>query len=466
MSGEDWLLLAILAHILVVLGLLAYLGIVRKESWLSPIVIFVGFLELITLPLPVRACRTLAIEGDVTEYLPQIFPYLAPSLWLVTAGLLIFVTCYYLPSTAWLSRLLPEFESRPGRSPYVLALLLGAVCFVLLSLLARTAGGVLPFILLGYGGTAEMFGKGYLAIGFPWMFVAAMLLLVRYATRRERRDLVLFAIAFAVLTTINLVMGNRAGVLYQAISVVLFWQLAIGRLSLLRLLPIVAASFLALNLVGQLRGSEYANLADVLQRSRASFSSLREAGEVRSGAFYTLTTGEFVVPFETLPMVMRAEARHQIDFFYGSSFVDAFTFLVPNVLWSERPRPLAEWYMRQFYGAGYGSNEGRSFYFLAEGYLNFGPIGVMLLLAVWGYGWGVVGAYVRGHPNRLDPFAALLVALSVAFMFRGIRGVLPSMLIGLPEQSLVPAVLATLILARATASTRTRVVAQEPGSSR
>ena len=96
MTASDWLLVAILSHLLVVLGVLAYLALVRRESWLSPAIVFLGFLELFTLPLAVRALWTVAVVGDITEHLPQIFPYLAPSLWLVTGGLLVFVTCYYL----------------------------------------------------------------------------------------------------------------------------------------------------------------------------------------------------------------------------------------------------------------------------------------------------------------------------------------------------------------------------------
>lgn len=447
MTAQDWLLLAILTHTTVVFVIVAYAAIVRRESWLSPLMIFVGFLELFTLPLPLRALQTMEIEGNVTEHLPQIFPFLAPSVWLVTAGLLVFVTCYYLPVVAKWAERLPQLETRSDRSVYLAAGLLAGFSLVLIWLLARAMGGILPFILLGYGGTSETFGQGYLAIGFPWLFVAVFLLLVQYAALRRRLDLTLFIIGFGVVTAMNLVMGNRSGVLYQLMTIVIFWHLAIHRISLIRFAPALVAAFLALNLFGSLRSSGYESVSDFLARSRQSFSNQAETGSLRHSAYYTLTTGEFVVPFETLPTVMQA-TPDRVPFRLGSTYVEALAFVIPSVLWPGRPLPLVNWYMQAFYGSGYGLNEGRAFFFLAEGYLNFGPVGVGIVMALWGIGFGVVGSYMRGRAGSTEPCLALCIALSVAFIFRGIAGDARSMLIGLPEQSLVPALLATAFLTR------------------
>jgi hypothetical protein len=446
-TAEDWLLLALLAHVLVVFCVVAYAAIVRRESWLSPIMIFVGFLELFTLPLPLRALQTMEIEGNVTEHLPQIFPYLAPSIWLVTGGLLIFATCYYLPVVARWAAHMPQLESRPERSFYLASGLLAGFSLVLIAILARAMGGILPFLLLGYGGTSETYGRGYLAIGFPWLFVAVFLLLARYATSRSGRDLTVFALAFGLVTAMNLVMGNRSGVLYQLMAIVVFWHLAIHRIILLRFTPFLVIAFLALNLFGSLRSSGYESVSDFLTRSRESFSNQAQTGSLQHSAYYTLTTGEFVVPFETLPTVMQA-MPDQIPFRLGRTFAEAFAFVIPSVLWADRPLPLPNWYMQQFYGLGYGLNEGRAFFFLAEGYLNFGPVGVAMIMAAWGIGCGIIGSYERGQAGSMNPCIALCLALSIAFIFRGIAGDSRSILIGLPEQSLVPAVLATAYLSR------------------
>ena len=45
------------------------------------------------------------------------------------------------------------------------------------------------FLLLGYNVTAETVGKGYLAMGFTWLFVASMFLLYGYALERKKRQL-------------------------------------------------------------------------------------------------------------------------------------------------------------------------------------------------------------------------------------------------------------------------------------
>src|SRR5208282_6520608 len=84
------------------------------------------------------------------------------------------------------------YRPRTGARSRVAFIVLSAISLVLLAQLAKGSGNLLDFILLGYGSTSEMFGKGYLAIGFPWLQVASLFLLYRYSIERRRTDLVLF----------------------------------------------------------------------------------------------------------------------------------------------------------------------------------------------------------------------------------------------------------------------------------
>lgn len=461
LDGNDWLLFSLLSHVTVVLGALAYAMVVRRDSWLSPIVQFLVFLELFTIPLPIRALQTLEIENDVTPYLPQILDSLAPSLWLVTVGVLVFVTVYYYPGVARTAGHLPPLRTRRDRSPYVAAAGLGLFSLFLIATLARGVGGIIPFILLGYGGTAEMFGRGYLAAGFPWFFIASTLLLVRYAQRRERRDLLLFAVWFGGITLMNVVMGQRNIMVYEGITLVVFWHLAIAPVRPLRFAPIAIAGFLALNLLGLIRSSKFESPGEVVDRLTNTFSGIQESGDLHHGIIYTLTTGEFVVPFETLPMVMHA-SEEQVPIRWGSTLGITLSLFVPSALWPGRPLQLGNWYMSTFYGAGYGLNEGRAFYFLTEGWLNFGPVGVLLVMAIWGYGWGVVGAYAK-RP-ALDPAAALLIALLVAFLERCIAGDSASITVGVAQQSILPLIPVYLYLVRVDWGDATSRRVNEPGA--
>jgi hypothetical protein len=95
--------------------------------------------------------------------------------------------------------------------------------------------------------------------------------------------------------------------------------------------------------------------------------------------------------------------------------------------------------METFYGEGHGLNIGRSFFFLSEGYLNFGILGVFATMLVWGAFLGVVHFYLRAANGA--PGAVLLCALTIAFIYRGLAGDFSSMFVGLPEQSLSAAII-------------------------
>ena len=75
MNGNASLLIAIIAYVAVAVTTLAYAVFVRKAKLADPILQFVFFLSLFVLPLPVRACMTLDIEGDITDHLLELMPY-------------------------------------------------------------------------------------------------------------------------------------------------------------------------------------------------------------------------------------------------------------------------------------------------------------------------------------------------------------------------------------------------------
>jgi hypothetical protein len=451
-NPELWLPLAVAANVFVALGVAFYAGVVRRESWLSPLIQFLIFLELFTLPLPVRAMQTLEIEGDVTEHLPRIYPFLAPSVALVTLGILVFVTAYYLPICERIAGAVPCLAWRRDKPLYPAVAAICGGSLALIALLARDVGGILPFVLLGYGAAAQMYGKGYLAAGFPWFFVGAMLLLVRFAVYRRRADLLMFGLCWGLIAAINAVMGNRNAILYQGITFVVFWHLSISKVTFRRAAPLIAVAFLLLNLLGFLRSARYESLGDVVTRGVSSLGRFEDTGELHHGLFYTLTTGEFVVPFETLPTLMAA-SQDEVRPRWGATLGTALSLLVPSALWPDRPLPLGNWYMATFYGSGFGLNEGRAFFFAAEGWLNFGPAGVLLVMGIWGVFWGVLGAYVK-KPG-LQPLAALVAALCIAYMQRLVAGDSATFLVALPEQSLLPLLLAFPFIARASAARRT-----------
>jgi hypothetical protein len=445
LDTDFWLYLSVVAYCAVALAVLVHAVWKRGAGLFDPLVQCIAFISLFTLPLPLRALISDTVEGDVTEHLAQLKPYLPAAVAWVALGLICLSLGYYSRMSVAVGRLLPRPSVARRARVYSATIVLGVFSISLVVLLAKSVGGLVPFILLGYDSSAETFGRGYLAIGFPWLFVASLLLLYRYALYRRRRDLLAFVAAFVLLSLVQILLGNRSTVLYMALTVGFFVHYAVRPLRAKVLLPLAVVGFLFLNLVGLLRSSKYESLSDVTERSGDAVSSLHESGALRQGWFYTLTTGEFVVPFETMPAMVRSVGT-EISPKLGMTFLRAPLFYVPSVVFPARPLPLANWYMATFYGSGFGLNQGRAFYFLAEGYLNFGPAGVMLVMLAWGVFWGGVREYIRLSAG--EPGAAMLVALSLAYIFRAVSGDATTLLVALPEQSLIGAVLGLALATR------------------
>jgi hypothetical protein len=192
---------------------------------------------------------------------------------------------------------------------------------------------------------------------------------------------------------------------------------------------------MALNLVGTLRESNYDSLTQVWQKATGAAGSKLDDSE---SLFYTLTVGEFAVPFETLPQMIKSVG---IDMSprYGLTYLEAPLLLIPTDIFPDRPQALENWYMQRFYGEYFSGNANRSFFFLSEGYLNFGPVGVVLTMIAWGLFLGAAENYSRRM--RKEPGAALLYALTLAFVFRGIAGHFGSWVSALSSQAIGIAVI-------------------------
>jgi hypothetical protein len=428
MNINSWLMISVIFFVLTTVIAVVYAFWRKKARPSDPIIIFLFFFSLFVLPLPFRAYFTRVDVGDVTEHLTAIYPYMPMAVFLSAVGLPFFTIAYYSSFTLRIAARLPR--PRTGTRARISFLVLGGISLCLFMMLARGSGGILGFILLGYRNYEVTAGKGYLWVGLVWLPIASEFLLYNYAIKRKKLDLLLFLGMLAVLITMFLILGGRAPIVYFGLTIWIFWHHAIRPISVAKLAAIGVPIFLSLNLVGALRESNYTSFGEVWQKATDSGSSqLDESGTL----FYTLTTGEFVVPFETLPQMIKS-VGNEISPQFGLTYLEAPLFVIPTDIFPDRPAALQNWYMQKFYGDYFTANEGRSFFFLAEGYLNFGPLGVFATMTVWGVLLGTAHGYIR--KARGEPGAALLYALTVAFIFRGIAGHSSSWIAGLTSQSL------------------------------
>ena len=441
-NTETWLLISIGFYCLVALVVSIYAFGLRRGSFFEPIGQYLFFCSLFTLPLPIRAYMTQDIVGNVTPHLPTLMPYLPMAVFLVAVTLPFFVAGYYSTWADKFATIIPIPPTEKRKQSFVAFIFLTLLSLILIYLLAEESGGLQSFLLMGYGASSLMYGKGYLAVGFPWLFVASLFLLYRFSSKPSWSLAVLIVLVSISIYGMQFILGNRSGIMYMGLTSLIYLNYGIKRISFKIMLPLIISAFLALNFAGYIRSGHYDSIDDFLDR--VTTQSEQAVGEDSDGQgfFYTLTIGEFVVPFETLPQMIKSVGT-EISPSFGLTYLRAPLYLIKRLIIPERPQSLAEWYVDEFYHEGNDLNEGRQFFYLAEAYLNGGALGVLLIVLLWGIFWGALHRYMLLSGGA--PGVVLLYALSVAFMFRCIAGDFVSLLVGLPQQSLSAAIVGLMI---------------------
>lgn len=442
LSNDNWLLLSILFFVGMMAWAVRY-AIDKKSGLLDPIFVFLGIFSLFVLPLPCNCYFSpqTVIVGVVTNELPRVLPYMPLTVFLCALGVLFFVLGYYSRFARRLGGRIPA-PPNSAKHPLIAFLFLAVISCFLIAQLVRDSGGILSFLLLGYNVTTEMYGKGYLVIGFSWFFVATLFLLYSYAMSRKRGYLVMFLIALPVIVGMQILMARRAEIAVMIMTVTFFWHYAVRPISFGKLLLCGLILLLGLNAVGFIRTSNYESLSDFWSRSGSRFFQTAGRGDV---AVYTLTQGEFVIPFQTMPNIIR-RLGSDITPKYGMTYLRAPMYAVPSAIYPDRPPTLGHWYMQQFYGRGFEINVGVAFFFLSEGYLNFGPIGPLIVMLFWGVLCGALQQY-RASAGR-EPGVALLCALAAAFVLEAIPGDSSTLVVGFPSSYLAPALLGLWLATR------------------
>jgi len=410
---------------LIFFGLLVYLISVAVAVWILGMnrrfqfvrgslgksalpIYFLLVVALYILPLSIRSIFTISVDGMISPQIALFTEYIPISL----------VMCAYFNITFAIAyRLKPPAVRSPVERPAATMGLYEQMVFVMfllvslwmLSRLGSHVGGILNLLLVGYRVTELFNDAGHYAIAFDWLTALTVYLLFSAFISRSKAQLWLAVMMILSLTLTFFLMGRRGALLVLLGAVVYAYHAAYKRLSLLRIAAIAATIFFLLNFIGLIRGASYDNVDSILPMLMEQNKRLEEHNP---GLFYALTTGNFAIPFETLPQVVRTVGEEYILGF-GAYSVRSLLMLVPGVIWPERPDGLSNWYAATFYGMT-KRNEGRQFFFLSEAFMNFGPFGMIL--------WGVLTAMIIRYVARLSTFSnrdaaiGTLVATGVASM--------------------------------------------------
>jgi oligosaccharide repeat unit polymerase len=394
----------------------AWVGI-REENGNLGVLLSVFFLLVLILycfPLPIRLMQDGVEYSDVYRDVAEFIEYMPLAIILVSMFVLIFVVVFKATYVALYNYRYSITNSTQVYSRTNFKILWFSFLFVatiLLLKLAVESGGLYSLILSGYSVTSVLSVSTGYAVAFSWM-VTLSLLAFAYGLINHSKSWTIFGMSMIILCMLSFfIMGRRGALVVLSLALIIVHALCNKRLSYFTYITIVSLGFLALNLIGLLRGASYDSLSTFYESTVDRYNYVSEISEV--GFFYTITDGNFVIPFQTLPNII-SKLNYVGDFSYGTVTLNSLLLMVPSFIWSDRPLPLANWYMMEFVDPNAALNEGRQFFFLSESYLNFGPLGILF----WGFGYGFIFAGLASyfHRNRSSYIHVVLFALILGNM--------------------------------------------------
>lgn len=387
--------------------------LIAKRSWHDPLYIFLILMILYVSPLTLRYIYDLPIEGNVTQYfyeLRNIFQY---SLIAVTICILLFYTSYQLSSSFIFTKIIRKKSNNIEKNllNYPIAgyflLVSGVFLFLILSI---PYGGPVGVILQGYAVTEIFSVNPLLASSISIISTSSIILLCAYVQSHQKKYLFISVVIIVSTILLQIILARRSEIAVWSLTYIIFYSILVKHVSLKKILPIVLVGFVFLNLLGFARQANYESLETFTSSFSEQYNNLEND---KSGMFYTLTTGQFVIPYETVPMLMEKLPYSEMK--YGTTLFDIILQWVPRSIWTDKSYGNGVWYYRTYYDPSGLSNEGRQFFFLAEGYLNFGLIGIFLWSILWGFFWKNISLLIK-FQNRISILTAYLYASYAASM--------------------------------------------------
>lgn len=359
--------------------------------------IFPVIFALYSLSLPLKI---------VMNYSPEVEILLAQYICACLIGLLGFYFGYYNPLGKRLAARLPFFDHIQNRGMEIGALLLFLVLTPLLYRTITLAGGIQDFIGMGYGGERYLFFGREAYVGF-WtdLFVVALLAYILAQVGRWRISKGIVILGLLILWTIlNLFIGGRGILLRLFIGLAVAYHYQIKRISIGKVITGGILAYVVLVMYGHTR--TLVVQVGLIETLKMMFNKLSIQ------ALLPTSFGEFIAPAEALWELL--EMKVSLSYQLGKSYFNTLLIMFPQTLFPGRPLTLGEWRMVTFYPSLFAAGEGKGFFTIAEGFINFGYIGILLHMSVYGLLARTVYEYCTQEP--INKAKVLLYALTLPFI--------------------------------------------------
>lgn len=405
------------------LGFSLVAGIMLYSLWrdvFSPHVLLIATYSAYTLVLPIWVLTEASSPGYTVDGLPAyLLAQISGLLGIVCACVFVTFARSALHVPIRVVARVPKWKGLPSDASGP-SLALGAVLWVVAGWLlmaerVRLFGGLSAFLRMGY--TAEryvmMSSRGYLGFATDWLLVGYGLisgLVLSGSWKRLTRGCrvtLIFAAATGILWLYTLIrIGGRGAVLRLFLVILLQIHYLARPLkpasAVLAFLPLYTALVM------------YGHVRSLLAMGSLGTVLLSAWGRLLSQPALLLPTsfGEFINPARALYDL----ANRTVDFspLLGRTYVNIPWIFLPKAILPNRPLTASEWYVWAVNPALAAAGGGLGFCTAAEGYLNFGTVGVFVHMFV--YSLAFIGLYRALWKNRCIVHKAYkVVALIIVY---------------------------------------------------
>lgn len=309
---------------------------------------------------------------------------------LMILGVLVFNLFYLLKPIYMPRRTIYHIENKDFRLALYILLFFGVLSF---SSETAAFGGLANYILVGYGGERyKIFSENMASIvgsGNVWIGLS-LFSLMRFEKNNKLLRYLVFVMAI-LWGVMNFLIGNRQILMYVTIPL-LFWKLSTARRKIpfgVLMVLIVASLFFSKIYVMSRRYfvSSDETVVQILQ-DRAK----------RDNNFFNIFQGdEFTYPALSLHESMTDEMQERR---WGATYFQSILNTIPVVNSAFDYKSLAKERMEKYYPSLDRQGLGLAFFFPTEAFINYGPVGVVLCFAIWG--WLLKRLYVRASLSLFD----------------------------------------------------------------
>lgn len=374
---------------------IAFAGITGRLDVLEPIILVNAGYWLYFAYAPVVDL----LSGNDTFFDVRVVPALPLGLMCAFLGLLSMTAGYYTSTGRSLARALPAPPVRERSAvPYAIVLL--AVTVLLFGAYLRSSPLSWTRLLsLGQISSTDSIWSQTEAVSplnnylksTVECFVPAFMVLLGYSKSRRKLLIPLFVAILLIYTTL----GFRYRVLVLVVAPAVYWYLRTQRRPTLSHVAMgVMVGFLIVGGIGGLRGAFRSGQKVEGVDLKQSFVQFNN-----SLAIYQ----PFLVTLDAFP------SRH--DFLWGTSFLYVVYQPIPRALWPSKPPSPQQEIVRTSFGSDDPVKSGVAFPNIAEFYVNFGFVGIVVCMFIFGAFMRVVYEYMRIHNDNTWALIGYAVAL-------------------------------------------------------